>query len=77
MKIFLLTIFLVLMTNSSFASMCPVLWAKVDTRMDEINDEKIKLKVKKLRNDGEMAHFNGDHAKSEELLNKALGLIKN
>ena len=38
-------------------------------------DDKIK-KAQELRDQGMDAHKTGDHAKSEELLNKALDLFK-
>ena len=38
-------------------------------------DAKI-AKAQELRDEGMNAHKNGDHAKSEELLNKALELFK-
>ena len=34
------------------------------------------LKLKNLRDAGMKAHDSGDHAKSEELLGKALGMFK-
>ena len=37
--------------------------------------EKIK-KIKELRDDGVKAHDEGNHEKSEEILNKALEMIK-
>ena len=38
-------------------------------------DEKI-VEAQKLRDAGMKAHDSGDHAKSEELLGKALGMFK-
>ena len=67
MKKIIISIFFVLMSSSAFAGSCPMLWGEVDSKMDEI---------KKLRDAGKKAHDNGDHAKSEELLNKALELFK-
>ena len=45
-----------------------MLWGEIDGKLDEI---------KKLRDAGKTAHDNGDHAKSEELLQKALTLLNN
>ena len=45
-----------------------MLWGEIDGNLDEI---------KKLRDGGKTAHGNGDHAKSEELLQKALTLLNN
>ena len=41
----------------------------------EVVDENLKLKVQELRDEGEKAHSDGDHSKSEKLLNEALDLI--
>ncbi len=68
MKKIIISIFFVLMSNSAFAGSCPMLWGEVDSKMSEI---------KKLRDAGKKAHDNGDHAKSEELLNKALSMLNN
>ena len=68
MKKIIISIFFVLMTDSSFAGSCPMLWGKIDSKMDEIQ---------KLRDAGKKAHDSGDHSKSEELLNKALSMLSN
>ena len=57
----------VLFTNSTFASSCPMMAKGVDAKIAE---------AQKLRDAGMKAHDNGDHAKSEELLGKALGMFK-
>ncbi len=57
---------LVLFSNSAFAGSCPMLWGKIDSKIEEIQ---------KLRDAGKKAHDEGDHAKSEELLNQALELL--
>ena len=75
MKKYLLSICFVLMANFSFAGSCPMLWNKVDSEIKDITDQNLKLKVQELRDDGEKAHSNGDHSKSEKLLNEALDLI--
>ena len=75
MKKYLLSIFFALITNVSFAGSCPILWGKVDVKINDIADENLKQKVQKLRDDGEKAHSDGDHSKSEKLLNESLDLI--
>ena len=68
MKKIIISIFFVIITNSAFAGSCPMLWGEIDNKMDEIQ---------KLRDAGKKAHDDGDHTKSEELLNKALSMLKN
>ena len=53
-----------------------MLWGKVDSSINNVSDEKLKVKIQELRDAGEKAHSNGDHSKSEKLLNEALDLIK-
>ena len=65
-KIFI-TLCLILFTSSAYAGSCPMIAKDVDS--------KIK-KAQELRDQGVKAHKSGDHAKSEELLNQALNLIK-
>ena len=67
MKKFIVSIFFVLITNSAIAGSCPMLWGKIDSKIDEIQ---------KLRDAGKKAHDSGDHVKSEELLGKALEMFK-
>ena len=52
-----------------------MLWGKVDVKINDITDENLKLKVQELRDEGEKAHSDGDHSKSEKLLNEALDLM--
>ncbi len=66
MKELFLVITLVLFSNSAFAGSCPMLWGKIDSKIEEIQN---------LRDAGKKAHDEGDHAKSEELLNQALELL--
>ena len=56
-----------LFTGAALAGSCPMLAGKVDA--------KIKA-AQKLHNEGMAAHSRGNHAKSEELLKKALDLFK-
>ena len=57
---------LILFSSSAFAGSCPMLWAEIDSKIEEIQ---------KLRDDGKKAHDDGNHSKSEELLNEALKLL--
>ena len=57
----------ILFTSSAFAGSCPMMAKGVDAKIAE---------AQKLRDAGMKAHDSGDHAKSEELLNKALELFK-
>ena len=65
-KIILSMLFLVFM-SSAFAGSCPMMTKNIDAKIEE---------AQKLRDAGMKAHEAGDHAKSEELLNKALELFK-
>ena len=67
MKKLLITITLVLFSSSAFAGSCLMLVGKID--------EKIQIAME-LRDAGKKAHEEGDHAKSEELLIKAMNLFK-
>ena len=53
--------------SSAFAGSCPMISKNIDAKIEE---------AQKLRDAGMKAHDSGDHAKSEELLNKALELFK-
>ena len=57
---------LILFSSSAFAGSCPMLWAEIDSKIEEIQ---------KLRDDGKRAHDDGNHSKSEELLKEALKLL--
>tara|TARA_Y100001970_G_C13701152_1_gene587260 strand:+ start:362 stop:607 length:246 start_codon:yes stop_codon:yes gene_type:complete len=65
-KIFLALVFLSFM-NPVYAGSCPMLAGKIVAKIEE---------AKKLHDEGMSAHKSGNHAKSEELLNKALDLFK-
>ena len=58
---------LVLFTSSAYAGSCPMMAMKLDGKIEQ---------AQKMRDAGMKAHEAGDHAKSEELLNKALDLFK-
>jgi hypothetical protein len=67
MKKIVITLFLVLFTSSVYAGSCPMMANNLDNKIAE---------AQMLRDQGMEAHDAGDHAKSEELLNKALELFK-
>ena len=67
MKKLLLISMLVLFTGSAYAGSCPMMAKNLDSKIEE---------AQKMRDAGVKAHEAGDHAKSEELLNKALELFK-
>ena len=67
MKKILLSLCLILFISSAYAGSCPMLSKNID--------DKIK-KAQELKYQGMDAHNNGDHAKSEKLLNEALALFK-
>jgi hypothetical protein len=67
MKKIVITLFLVLFTSSVYAGSCPMMAKSLDDKIVE---------AQTLRDKGVAAHDAGDHAKSEELLNKAMELFK-
>ena len=67
MKKFLILSMLVVFSSSAYAGSCPMMAKNLDSKIEE---------AKKMRDAGMKAHDAGDHAKSEELLNKALELFK-
>ena len=67
MKIFTLILSILLFTNSAFAGSCPMMAKGIDAKI---------AKAQELKDAGMKAHENGDHAKSEELLSKALNMFK-
>ncbi len=75
MKKFFISIYLILISNVAFAGSCPMLWGKIDSSINNVADKELKVKIQELRDAGEKAHSNGDHSKSEKLLNEAISLI--
>ena len=67
MKKIILSIIFAMFFSSAFAGFCPMISKNIDAKIEE---------AQKLRDAGIQAHSDGDHAKSEELLNKALELFK-
>ena len=67
MKNILIVLTFVVFSSSAFAGSCPMMAGKVKSKIEQ---------AQKLHDAGIKAHSDGDHGKSEELLNKALGLFK-
>jgi hypothetical protein len=67
MKNFLILSMLVLFASSAYAGSCPMMAKNLDSKIEE---------AQKMRAAGMKAHEARDHAKSEELLNKAMELFK-
>ena len=67
MKNILIALILLTFSSSAFAGSCPMMAGEVKSKIEQ---------AKKLHDAGMKAHSDGDHRKSEELLNKALGLFK-
>jgi len=58
---------LIVFSTSAFAGSCPMMAGKVKSKIEQ---------AQKLHDAGMKAHSDGNHGKSEELLNKALDLFK-
>ena len=67
MKKSCLILSILLFSSSAFAGSCPMMAQGIDAKI---------AKAQELKDAGMKAHENGDHAKSEELLGKALGMFK-
>ena len=67
MKNILVALLLIIFSTSAFAGSCPVMAGKLKSKIEQ---------AQQLHDDGIKAHSDGDHGKSEELLNKALDLFK-
>ena len=67
MKTLLILSIVVLFTGSAYAGSCPMMAKNLDSKIEE---------AQKMRDAGMAAHEAGDHAKSEELLKKAMELFK-
>ena len=75
MKKLFISIYFLLISNAALAGSCPMLWGKIDSSVNNVADKELKVKIQELRDAGEKAHSNGDHSKSEKLLNEAISLI--
>ena len=67
MKNILIALILMIFSTSAFAGSCPMMAGKVKSKIEQ---------AQKLHDAGMKAHSDGDHSKSEELLNEALDLFK-
>ena len=67
MKNIIILLTLILFTSSAYAGSCPMIAKNLDSKIEE---------AQKMRDAGMKAHEAGDHAKSEDLLNKAMELFK-
>ncbi len=67
MKKTLMVLVVCLFSSVALAGSCPMLAEKINSKINA---------AQKLHDDGMAAHSSGDHAKSEELLKKALDLFK-
>ena len=67
MKKFLIVALLVAFSTSVYAGSCPMMANKIDNKIEQ---------VQKLRDDAMKAHEAGDHAKADELFEKAMNLFK-
>ena len=67
MKNIIILLTLIFFTSSAYAGSCPMMVMNLDGKIE---------KAQKMRDAGMKAHEAGDHAKSEELLNKAMELFK-
>ena len=67
MKNILVALILIMFTTSAFAGSCPMMAGKLKTKIEQ---------AQQLHDAGMKAHSEGNHSKSEELLNKALDLFK-
>ena len=67
MKKILIILTFILFTGSAYAGSCPMMAKNLNSKIEE---------AQKMRDAGMKAHETGDHAKSEELLNKAMELFK-
>ena len=75
MKKIFITISFLLISNVAFAGSCPMLWGKIDSSINNVADEELKVKIQEQRDAWKKAHSDGDHSESEKLLNEALSLI--
>ena len=67
MKKLLIIISLLAFTSSVYASSCPMMAKKIDGKIEQ---------AQKIRDEAMKAHESGDHAKADELFEKAMNLFK-
>ena len=80
MKNIILVFLVILFSTKAFSYSCPMLWEELDYEINSAKNSGMSMdkieKIQKLRDDGVKAHDDGNHERSEELLNKALEMIK-
>ena len=80
MRKILLIFLMVLFTSNAFSYSCPMLWEELDYEISLAKNSGMSLdkieQIQKLREEGVKDHNDGKHEKSEDLLNKALKMIK-
>ena len=52
MKKIFITISFLLISNVAFAGSCPMLWGKIDSSINNVADEELKVKIQELRDAG-------------------------
>ncbi len=67
MKNIIIVLLLIVFSTSAFAGSCPMMAGKLKSKIEQ---------AQQLHDAGIKAHSDGNHGKSEELLNKALDLFK-
>ena len=68
MKNILVALTLIMFTTSALAGSCPMMAGKLKSKIEQAQE---------LHDAGMKAHSDGNHSKSEELLNKALSMLNN
>ena len=80
MKKVFLTLIIVLFTSNAFSYSCPMLWEELDYEISLAKNSGMSLdkleQIQNLRDEGVKAHDDGKHEESEDILNKALKMIK-
>ncbi len=80
MKKLLMIITFAMFASSASGYSCPALWKGLDyeislAKKSGMSQSKID-EIRKLWDDGKQAHDDGDHSKSENLLNKCIEITK-
>ena len=52
MKKLFISIYFLLISNAALAGSCPMLWGKIDSSINNVADEELKLKIQELRDAG-------------------------
>ena len=76
----LLTLIFVVFTSNAFSYSYPMLWEELDYEISLAKNSGMSLdkieQIQKLKDEGVKAHNDSKHEKSEDILNKALKMIK-